>query len=187
MNYVSAKEAKSYFHINPTTLMHWKDKGLIKYKRFSNKKILYDIDSFEENSNPKENRINVIYARVSNTTQKDDLMRQIDIVSNYMMSNGIKPDKIYQEIASGMNEDRKELNLLIDDVINSDEYKSLTKEEQIYLKELANDYEKEKIPLNKLFIEKTPLNCHCEPLRILVRQSQNEMLYIDNCGKISFS
>lgn len=117
MNYVSAKEAKAYFHINPTTLMHWKDSGLIKFKRFSNKKILYDIDSFDENSNPKEDRINVIYARVSNTKQKEDLMYQIDIISNYMMAHGIKPDKIYQDIASGMNENRKELNLLIDDVI----------------------------------------------------------------------
>ena len=34
-----------------------------------------------------------------------------------MMSHGIKPDKVYKEIASGMNENRKELNLLIHDII----------------------------------------------------------------------
>ncbi len=117
MNYVSAKEAREYFHINATTLMKWKNSGLINFKRFSSKKILYDIDSFEETYNAKDTRMNVIYARVSNTKQSDDLNRQIDVISNYMMSHGIKPDKVYKEIASGMNENRKELNLLIHDII----------------------------------------------------------------------
>lgn len=116
MNYVSAKEARAFFHINPTTLMTWKNEGKIRYKKFSNKKYLYDIDSFEEKTNNVK-RLNVIYARVSNAKQKAELDKQIDIVSNYMLSNGIRPDKIYKEMASGMNENRKELNLLIDDII----------------------------------------------------------------------
>lgn len=116
MNYVSAKEARAFFCINPTTLMTWKNEGKIRYKKFSNKKYLYDIDSFEEKTNNIK-RLNVIYARVSNAKQKAELDKQIDIISNYMLSNGIKPDKIYKEIASGMNENRKELNLLIDDII----------------------------------------------------------------------
>ena len=33
-----------------------------------------------------------------------------------MIKNGIKVDKIYKEIASGMNENRKEFNNLISDV-----------------------------------------------------------------------
>ena len=47
MNYVNASEARNYFHINATTLKKWKDEGRIKFKKFSSKKFLYDIDSFE--------------------------------------------------------------------------------------------------------------------------------------------
>jgi len=51
--------------------------------------------------------MNVIYSRVSNTKQKNDLEKQISILSEFMCSKGIIVDKIYKDIASGMNEDRK--------------------------------------------------------------------------------
>ena len=114
MRLVSAKEAKEYFHITGATLYQWKTTGKINSKRLSTKKILYDIDSFEE-FQPKIKK-NVIYARVSNTTQADDLSRQIEIVKSYAISNGFKIDKVYKEIASGMNENRKELNLMLREI-----------------------------------------------------------------------
>ena len=77
MRLVSAKEAKEYFHITGATLYQWKAKGKINAKQLSTKKILYDIDSFEE-FQPKRKQ-NVIYARVSNTKQADDLSKQIEI------------------------------------------------------------------------------------------------------------
>lgn len=117
MNYVSAKEARTLLHINATTLKKWKDTGLLKYKKLSSKKILYDIDSIST-----ENKIldkqNVIYARVSNTKQYEDLQMQIEIIKKYCLSNGIIINKIYQDIASGMNENRKDFNILINDVIS---------------------------------------------------------------------
>ena len=75
---------------------------------------MYDIDSFEE-FQPKRKQ-NVIYARVSNTKQADDLSRQIEIVKSYAISNGVKIDKVYKEIASGMNENRKELNSMLREI-----------------------------------------------------------------------
>ena len=65
MRLVSAKEAKEYFHITGPTLYQWKIKGKINTKQLSSKKILYDIDSFED-FQPRQKQ-NVIYARVSNT------------------------------------------------------------------------------------------------------------------------
>ena len=118
MNFVSAKEAKNILKINPTTLKVWKDSGKIVYKQLSTKKILYDIDSILQNENIN-NKLNVIYARVSNTKQHNDLMSQIELIKSYCLSQGIKIDKIYQDIASGMNENRKDFNLLINDVINN--------------------------------------------------------------------
>ena len=114
MRLVSAKEAKEYFHITGPTLYQWKVKGKINAKQLSSKKILYDIDSFED-FQPKQKQT-VIYARVSNTKQVDDLSRQIEIVKNYAISNGVKIDKVYKDIASGMNENRKELNLMLREI-----------------------------------------------------------------------
>ena len=121
MRLVSAKEAKEYFHITGATLYKWKAKGKINEKQLSTKKILYDIDSFED-FQPKRKQ-NVIYARVSNTTQADDLSRQIEIVKSYAISNGVKIDKVYKDIASGMNENRKEFNLILREIFAGNVYK----------------------------------------------------------------
>ena len=118
MNYVRAKEAKNILKINATTLKSWKDKGILSYKKLSDKKILYDIDSVLNNSDMVDNRLNVIYARVSNTKQHNDLLNQIELVKSYCITNGIKISKVYQDIASGMNENRKDFNILINDVIS---------------------------------------------------------------------
>lgn len=118
MNYVTAKEAKNILKINATTLKSWKDKGILSYKKLSDKKILYDIDSVLKDSDMVDNRLNVIYARVSNTKQHNDLLNQIELVKSYCITNGIKISKVYQDIASGMNENRKDFNILINDVIS---------------------------------------------------------------------
>ena len=116
MNYVSPKIIKQECQISYMKLKRWKDEGKIQYKKLSDKKILYDIDSILKNINEQNNRKNVIYARVSTTSQKSNLDRQIELVKSYMLSNGIKVDEIYSEIASGLNEDRQELNRLIQNI-----------------------------------------------------------------------
>lgn len=118
MNYVTSKEIKQQLQISGVTLMQWKNSGKIQYKKLSDKKILYDLDSLNattENSN-NLNVKNVIYARISSSGQKDDLNNQIEIVKNYMLNNGIKVDDIYYDIASGMNENRKSFNELLEQV-----------------------------------------------------------------------
>ena len=127
MNYVTSKEIKQQLQISGVTLMQWKNSGKIQYKKLSDKKILYDLDSLNittENSN-NLNTKNVIYARVSSSGQKDDLSNQIEIIKNYMLNNGIKVDNIYYDIASGMNENRKSFNELL---------------EQIFKREIKNVY-----------------------------------------------
>ena len=119
MNFVTAKEIKQLFHISAVTLMNWKNSGKIQYKKLSDKKILYDIDSinnFADDETKKFNTKNVIYARVSTSNQKDDLNNQIEVIKNYMLNNGIKPDNIYSDIASGMNENRKQFNQLLETI-----------------------------------------------------------------------
>ena len=114
MRLVSAKEAKEYFHITGPTLYQWRVKGKINAKQLSSKKILYDIDSFEDFQTKQKQ--NIIYARVSSAKQADDLSKQIEIVKSYAISNGVKIDKVYKDIASGMNENRKEFNLMLREI-----------------------------------------------------------------------
>lgn len=120
MNYVSAKIAKEYLKVSPNTLKVWKDNGIIKTKILSKKKILYDIDSVLNVENNEDRRKNVIYARVSSTSQKTSLDNQIELIKSYMLSKGIQPDEIYSEIASGLNDNRKELNRLLFNIQNNE-------------------------------------------------------------------
>ena len=120
MNYVSAKIAKEYLKVSPNTLKVWKDNGIIKTKILSKKKILYDIDSVLNVENNEDRRKNVIYARVSSTSQKISLDNQIELIKSYMLSKGIQPDEIYSEIASGLNDNRKELNRLLFNIQNNE-------------------------------------------------------------------
>ena len=117
MNYVTSSEARRHLRISPATLMNWKNEGRIKYKRLTSHKILYDIDSVDSSADDKSsafNNLNVIYARVSGSSQKHELDNQIEVIKNYMLSNGIKPDHIFRDIASGMNDERKQLSEMLE-------------------------------------------------------------------------
>ena len=118
MKYVQAKEAREFFQVTAPTLMNWVKQGRIKCRKLSQRKFLYDIDSYKDNTVIKEDtRTNVLYARVSNTKQYEDLQNQIETIKNYCLNKGIIIDEVYKDIASGMNEQRKEFNILLDEVI----------------------------------------------------------------------
>lgn len=119
MNYKTSGEICRLLKITPMTLCRWKNEGIIQFQKITNKKYLYDIDSVIKTNNYNEKRKNVIYSRVSNSKQKDDLVHQTKIIQEYMVSNGIIPDMIFEEIASGMNENRIQLNKLIQLVIQN--------------------------------------------------------------------
>lgn len=58
--------------------------------------------------------VNIIYCRVSNTEQKNNLETQSQSLQNYCYAKGYAIDKIVKEIASGLNDNRKELNKILD-------------------------------------------------------------------------
>ncbi len=71
--------------------------------------VLIDIS---EQSNNQYN--NIIYARVSNHDRKKELNYQVDRISQFCKSSGIVVNKIYKEIASGMNDNRREFWKMIE-------------------------------------------------------------------------
>lgn len=118
-NYKSAAETREIFKITSQTLNNWRRNGQIKYNQINSRNILYDIDSVNSFAPEKSPRINIVYSRVSQAKQKEDLKKQTQILVDYANANGYKTDKIYEEIASGMNENRRKLNEVIDLVVNN--------------------------------------------------------------------
>lgn len=113
--WVKSKELKKILGLSNQALYERRKKGQIKFKTV-NKVYFYWL---EENIETDKNRYNLIYCRVSNTKQKDDLDKQEQILKEYAISNGYKIDYIFKDIASGMNESRKNLNELIKLVIEN--------------------------------------------------------------------
>lgn len=56
----------------------------------------------------------VIYCRVSNNSRKDELEYQVDRCLEFCRAKGLEVNKIYKEIASGMNDKRNKLSLMLD-------------------------------------------------------------------------
>lgn len=83
---------------------------VIKYLRSSN--LLYEDD----------NKIDLIYARVSTNKQKNrgDLDRQIDYITREIIAKNPKNLKVFSEVGSGLNDNRKELKKLLDMVMNNE-------------------------------------------------------------------
>ena len=73
----------------------------------------YYLDEEASSCKEEEERINVIYCRVSNTKQKQDLEKQEQLLREYCVKNGTKPDLVLSDIGSGMKEDRKNFQRLI--------------------------------------------------------------------------
>lgn len=111
---LTSKEFREKYKISPQTLNNWRKSGKVKYTVINRGNFLYE-DIFTEETNL---RMNVIYSRVSTTKQKDDLIRQEQVIREYMVSNGTKVDNVYTDIASGMNCNRNGLNKLLTDVFN---------------------------------------------------------------------
>ena len=110
---------------------------VIKYLRKSN--LLYEDD----------NKIDLIYARVSTNEQKNrgDLDRQIEYITKEIITKNPKNLKIFSEVGSGLNDNRKELKKLLDMVMNDEVdrifilYKDrLTRFGFNYLEQICNKY-----------------------------------------------
>jgi len=72
---------------------------------------------YEIRTKPKSGTA-AIYARVSSHKQKDDLKRQIDYLYSIAQDDGWKNIKIYKDIGSGLNDNRKSLRKIVRDAIN---------------------------------------------------------------------
>jgi len=112
---MKAREVMKLLNICRTTLYHYTKNNIIKHTKLSNG--YYDYDGLSVlQFIKKDNRSDVIYARVSTYKQKNDLINQINKLQTYCDNNKINIQHIYSEIASGIDLDRTELSKLLDDI-----------------------------------------------------------------------
>lgn len=100
----------------PTLTKYVKEKKIL-VKELPNGFYDYDEDSVLKAANISTERDSVVYARVSTQKQKKDLEKQIQIITEYANKNGYKIDKVYSDVASGLNYDRKSFNELLNLVL----------------------------------------------------------------------
>lgn len=116
---MKAKEVLKLLQISQPTLGHYVKKGYIKCDILPTGRREYDEDSVYQFLNRNIPRKTYIYARVSSSSQKKDLENQKDLLLNYCLTNGIKVQGVYSDIASGLSfENRKQFFELLDEVID---------------------------------------------------------------------
>ena len=109
--------------VTPQTLRTWHKEGRLNpafitdggHRRYTHKQYL----EFVGGTSSQTTKLNVGYVRVSSKTQSDDLVRQAQLMENYLISKG-KPFKIIQSIGSGINYKNPQLHELIHLVVNKE-------------------------------------------------------------------
>jgi predicted site-specific integrase-resolvase len=109
--YLTPAEAQKRYGYHPKTLTRWADEGKIQYIKSPGGHRRYLIESIERLVDRIDNRPVILYARVSTTSQKQDLASQ----SEYLGKN--YPNcKCISDFGSGLNFKRKKFITLMEQV-----------------------------------------------------------------------
>ena len=114
---MKANKVLKVLGISRSTLYRYKRDGTIKIKtKFNDNFYEYDDDSVYRllgDSYKETNKQIVSYARVSTQNQKKQLQEQNQRIYDSCISRGLKLDKQFSDIKSGMTSDRKEFQDVI--------------------------------------------------------------------------
>lgn len=115
---MKSNEVLRLLKVSRPTLTKYIKEGFITGIKKENGYYDYDEDSIYKFLNRNDTRKQVIYARVSTSKQKVDLENQIQNIEDFMFKNGIKIDKVFSDISSGMNYQRNDFTKLMNDVMS---------------------------------------------------------------------
>ena len=109
--------------VTPQTLRTWHKEGRLNpafitdggHRRYTHKQYL----EFVGETSNQTTKLNVGYVRVSSKKQSDDLVRQAQMMENYLIAKG-KSFKIIQSVESGINYKNPQLHELIRLVVNKE-------------------------------------------------------------------
>jgi len=106
------KEASQMLGVNLRTLQRWDEEGKIHCVRTVGGKRRVPESEIKRILGLHEERKMIGYARVSSNTQRDDLERQIEAITQYAKEHGWNIE-ILKDIGSGLNEERKNFQKLL--------------------------------------------------------------------------
>lgn len=114
---VNISAAAKYFGVSQETLRRWEQSGKILVERTPKGHRRFDLSKFS-NISPKPNvstKLTLGYARVSSHDQKEDLIRQAQVLENFCSANGWVYE-IVQDLGSGLNFQKQGLKKLIQNI-----------------------------------------------------------------------
>src|SRR5580700_10920958 len=114
---MKAKDVLKLLNVSRVTLYKYVKSKKIKVTLLANGYYDYDDKSVFDFFG-KNNRTNVIYARVSTPKQKPDLQNQISFISSYCKTNNIVIDSVVSDISSGLDLARPHFSNLLTDIFN---------------------------------------------------------------------
>ncbi|MGL4911518.1 MAG: IS607 family transposase [Romboutsia sp.] len=116
---MKSKEVLQLLQITRPTLCKYVKEGIIQTTVMPNGRYDYDYDSVYKLFNKGVKRKTYIYARVSTSKQKKDLENQVELLKQFCFANGYCVNKVFSDVASGINfEKRKSFLSMLDDIIS---------------------------------------------------------------------
>ncbi|MEM0053395.1 MAG: IS607 family transposase [Nitrososphaeria archaeon] len=108
------KEAKRLLGVTTRTIQRWDKEGKIRVVRTVGGRRRVPESEIKRILGLREERIAIGYARVSSSTQKDDLERQKQLILTYAKEKGYGEVQVLSDVGSGLNENRKNFLRLLD-------------------------------------------------------------------------
>ena len=101
MKYKISQYARKY-NVTVRTVWNWISEGKLTVEKTKTGRNL-----IIEDEDKQINDAVAIYARVSSSENKDNLMRQKERLENYCAAKGYKVLRVVEEVGSGLNDNRK--------------------------------------------------------------------------------
>lgn len=111
MKYVTPQKASEMLGVSISTLRRWDSEGKIKTIRTPGGQRRFCVEEYE----PEDNKSIVLYARVSNSCQKDDLKKQVDFLQSIYPKG-----ELITEVGSGLNFKRRKFLDLLERILKHD-------------------------------------------------------------------
>lgn len=122
MGFMTIREAANFLNVTIETMRTWDKTGKLPSYRTEGGHRRYDKDELIKYLNTNhpvlKDKITIAYARVSTSSQKDDLERQEKVLTNYCEIHGYK-FKVISDIGSGLNYNKKGLKEVIELISNN--------------------------------------------------------------------
>ena len=114
-------EAAEALGVTTTTLRNWDRSGVLhpdeKTRGGDRRYRIESLRNIKPSASIADDRKTIVYARVSSHDQKQDLVRQVQVLENYCSSKGFQYE-IIQDLGSGMNYYKKGLTNLLEQILD---------------------------------------------------------------------